>query len=206
MRGAEPGILLPVLNNRTIGRMVDREMAPISELTAEDAALFQEAIGAVKPLRSSRVLLRHPGPLPIPSKRLARERGVRNEMLNGSYDPSELETGEELLYCQSSISWPQFRKLRRGSFSIQAELDLHGMTAPLARQALGGFLSQCLMLRYRCVRVIHGKGNGSFNRQPVLKQKLKYWLSQRHDVLAFCSARPVDGGTGAVYVLLKRRA
>jgi len=185
--------------------MVQREMAPISELKAEDVALFQEAIGAVKPLHSSRVLLRRPGPLPIPSKRLARERDVLKEMLNGSYDPSELETGDELLYCQSSISWRQFRKLRRGCFSIQAEFDLHGMTAPLAHHALGSFLSQCSVLRYRCVRVIHGKGNGSFNKQPVLKPKLKYWLSQRHDVLAFCSARPADGGTGAVYVLLKRR-
>ncbi|MGH8657216.1 MAG: Smr/MutS family protein [Gammaproteobacteria bacterium] len=179
-------------------------MAPISELNADDVALFQEAIGAVKPLHSSKVLLRRPGPLPVPSKRLAREREVLKEMLNGSYDPSELETGEELLYCHSSISWPQFRKLRRGCFSIQAELDLHGMTVPLARQALRSFLSQCIVLRYRCVRVIHGKGNGSFNRQPVLKQKLKHWLSQRHDILAFCSARRVDGGTGAVYVLLKR--
>ncbi|MGH8602339.1 MAG: Smr/MutS family protein [Gammaproteobacteria bacterium] len=180
-------------------------MALISELKAEDVALFQAAIGAVKPLHSSRVLLRRPAPLPIPSKRLARERGVLKEMLNGSYDPSELETGDELLYCQSSISWRQFRNLRRGYFSIQAELDLHGMTAPLARHALGSFLSQCSVLRYRCIRVIHGKGNGSFNKQPILKPKLKYWLRQRHDVLAFCSARPADGGTGAVYVLLKRR-
>ena len=185
--------------------MNDREMLPISELKADDVALFQETIGAVKPLHCSRVLLRRPNPLPVPSKRLARERGVLKEMLNGSYDPSEIETGDELLYCQSSISWPQFRKLRRGCFSIQAELDLHGMTAPLAHQALGSFLAQCLMLRYRCIRIVHGKGNGSFNKQPVLKQKLKHWLSQRHDVLAFCSARPADGGTGAVYVLLKRR-
>lgn len=185
-----------------IGKMVHRE---ISELDAEDVGLFQEAIGTVKPVHSSRVLLRRPSPLPVPNKRLARERGVLKEMLNGSYDPSELETGDELLYCQSSMSSPQFRKLRQGCFSVQAELDLHGMTVPRARQALGRFLSQSLVLRYRCVRVIHGKGNGSFNRQPVLKQELKYWLSQRHDVLAFCSARPVDGGTGAVYVLLKRR-
>jgi DNA-nicking Smr family endonuclease len=86
---------------------------------------------------------------------------------------------------------------------VAAELDLHGMTSELARSALREFMAECRRRDHRCVRIIHGKGRGSSNRGPVLKGKVNRWLRQRDDVLAFCSARPVDGGTGALYVLLR---
>ena len=95
------------------------------------------------------------------------------------------------------------RKLRRGGWVIQGELDLHGHTGDEARVALAAFLNRCMLEDRRCVRIIHGKGHGSKNRLPVLKNKVRHWLTQREDVLAFCQARTVDGGAGAVIVLLK---
>jgi len=79
------------------------------------------------------------------------------------------------------------------------------MTVDVARKSLSSFLATCGALDNRCIKIIHGKGRGSKGKQPVLKNRLNYWLQQRDDILAFCSARPVDGGTGAVYVLLKKR-
>ena len=86
---------------------------------------------------------------------------------------------------------------------IQDELDLHGHTALEARESLVRFLNDCLRNGARCVRIIHGKGLRSKNREPVLKTKVANWLIQRNEVLAFCQARQVDGGSGAVMVLLK---
>ncbi len=85
------------------------------------------------------------------------------------------------------------------------ELDLHGLTARHAHSTLELFFRDCHRRRVRCVHIIHGKGYGSEDRQPVLKQKLNLWLRQRHDVMAFCSATSRDGGTGAAYVLLRSK-
>jgi DNA-nicking Smr family endonuclease len=98
------------------------------------------------------------------------------------------------------------RKLRRGQFSISAELDLHGLRVEEARQALSHFLYHCRVNKKRCVRIIHGKGYRSANNQAVLKSKVNHWLRQHDDVLAFCSARAQDGGTGALYVLLRHKS
>ena len=95
------------------------------------------------------------------------------------------------------------RKLRRGHWVIQDELDLHGFTVPDARELLVEFLALCARKGLRCVRIIHGKGLRSKNRQPVLKQKVANWLMRRDEILAFCQARPTEGGGGAVVVLLK---
>ncbi|MEZ5671388.1 MAG: Smr/MutS family protein [Thiotrichaceae bacterium] len=92
-----------------------------------------------------------------------------------------------------------------GQFSISAELDLHGLIVSQAREAVVDFLHYCRDRSLRCVRIVHGKGYGSWQKQPILKGKLNHWLRQRDEVLAFCPARGVDGGTGAVYVLLKNR-
>ena len=124
-------------------------------------------------------------------------------MLSDEYDPAEVETGEELIYARSGLQHRILKKLRRGQFVVSAECDLHGMTVPVARQALAEFLARCRLQHQTCVRIIHGKGHGSVQRIPVLKTKVGKWLQQREEVLAYCSARPMDGGTGAVYVLLK---
>jgi DNA-nicking Smr family endonuclease len=95
------------------------------------------------------------------------------------------------------------RQLRRSRWVVQSELDLHGMTRVEAREALGIFLKECLRRRFRCVRVVHGKGLGSKNREPILKGKVRAWLTMRDEVLAFCTAPQAHGGSGAVVVLLR---
>jgi len=119
-------------------------------------------------------------------------------------DAADLETGEELLFSRTGLQNRVLRRLRRGEYAIEAELDLHGLTRLEARQALSEFLHDCRARGCRCVRIIHGKGRGSQGKRPVLKQYVDHWLRQVDAVLAYCSAIPAHGGTGAIYVLLKR--
>lgn len=120
-------------------------------------------------------------------------------------DVHELETGEELSFRTASVSEAVYRKLRRGRLSVSAEVDLHGLNVGEARQHLREFLTVARKRQLRCIRVIHGKGKRSGQRGPVLRNKVNRWLRQWSEVLAFCSARPADGGTGAVYVLLRKQ-
>ena len=177
-----------------------------TRVSAEDAALFRAQIGPVKPLTHDKQLFEKKLPKPRPLQRLRDEQQVLIDMLSDDYDTAELETGEELLFNRPGIQHSVLRKLRRGQFSVGAQLDLHGMTVAVARVALGEFLHDCRHSATRCVRIIHGKGRGSRNKGPVLKGKVNHWLMQRDEVLAFCSAPRTDGGTGAVYVLLKTGA
>ena len=114
-----------------------------------------------------------------------------------------LDTGDEANFLRPGLSRQVLRKLRSGTWVIQRQLDLHGLDRHQAREALADFLASCVKRGVRCVRVIHGKGLGSKGREPVLKTKVKHWLTQRGEVLAYCQARPVDGGSGALVVLLK---
>lgn len=175
------------------------------KLSDEEKALFRAAVTDVVPLPQRNIAPYRNQVPPYPKKRLEDEEQVLNDMLSDALDPTELETGEELLYCRPGLQHSVLRKLRRGHYAVGAELDLHGMRVSEARQALGRFLQHALNQGIKTVRIIHGKGNGSLNKQPVLKGKVNHWLRQRIEVLAFCSARPVDGGTGAIYVLLKRK-
>ena len=172
--------------------------------TPEDKALFRQMMDEVRPIVQDKVSpyrQKHPA---RPVQRQADDKQVVKDMMSDALEPDEIETGEELLFTRPGVQPNVMRKLRRGQFSIEAELDLHRMTSEEARQAIAHFLPQMGQAGKRCVRIIHGKGYGSFNKLPVLKNKLNHWLRQRDEVLAFCSARPVDGGTGAIYVLLKR--
>ena len=120
-------------------------------------------------------------------------------------DPWEagFEIGDELKFLRDGLASDTLRKLRRGHWLIQNELDLHGMIVAEARPALVAFLNECLHDGLRCVRIIHGKGLGSKNGEPVLKRKVCGWLMQRDEILAFCQARRTEGGGGAVVVLLR---
>jgi len=171
----------------------------------DDSALFKEAMLGVKPLKCDKVLLAKPRPDAFPKQRHLDEALVREDMLSEPYDSAEMETGEELLFVRSGVQRSVLVKLRRGYFSVTAELDMHGMIVRVARVEVASFLRECQNRDVRCARIVHGKGYGSWQKQPVLKIQLNKWLRQRDEVLAFCSARPVDGGTGAVYVLIKRR-
>lgn len=180
-------------------------MNKTSDISDEDIALFRETIGEIKSLKQDSIVVSKSKPVPTPAKTEADNRAVIDEMIDGEFDHSLLERGDELLFYRPGFQKQALKKLRRGQFNIEAELDLHGMTVDMARNALLSFLKDCTNKNKRCVRIIHGKGLGSKNKHPVIKNKLNNWLQKRSDVLAFCSARQVDGGTGAIYLLLKRK-
>jgi DNA-nicking Smr family endonuclease len=172
---------------------------------ADGAMLFRRAVADATPLPpSDRAEIARPRPKPIAHQRRADEEQVLVDALADPWDwEAAVSTGEELFFSRPGVPTAALRKLRRGGWVIKGELDLHGHTGDEARVALAAFLNRCMKDDRRCVRIIHGKGHGSKNRLPVLKNKVRHWLMQREDVLAFCQARTVDGGAGAVIVLLK---
>ncbi|MGE0371703.1 MAG: Smr/MutS family protein [Gammaproteobacteria bacterium] len=171
----------------------------------EDQALFRASIKGVRRLRQRKPPPHRTRIAPVPRKTLEDENRVREELLTHEPDPAEMEVGDELVYARPGLQHGVMRKLRRGQFVIGAELDMHGMTVPVARRELNAFLARSIAAETGCVRVIHGKGLSTPNRMPVLKARVNAWLQHSNDVLAFCSARPYDGGTGALYVLLRKR-
>ncbi len=178
---------------------------PPHDGTGEDAALFREAVSGARPLPPpNRVAPAPRRARPVPRQTLDDERRVLTEMLSDPIAWHEAETGEALAFLRPGLNAQVLRKLRRGHWVIERELDLHGFNREEARLRLAGFLNECKRRQIRCVRIIHGKGLGSKNREPVLKQLVRAWLMQRDEVLAFTQARPVDGGSGAVIVMLKR--
>ena len=170
----------------------------------DDARLFRSAVGVVKPLSSVHQSLSKPQPQPIPRQHHLDERAALEELLLEPPHSQLLELNEHLSYRRSGVQASVLRKLRRGNFRVQAELDLHGWNARQARRELLDFLREAQRRELRCVSVIHGKGRKEVERAPVLKPLVEHWLPNFSGVLAFCSARPQDGGTGAVYVLLNR--
>lgn len=170
----------------------------------DHGTLFREHIGDVRPVKQDRVAPHRAKRQPIPEQSQRDAAAVIKSLLSDDYEPAEIETGEELLYTRPGLQHAVVRKLRRGQYAIEAELDLHGFTVPAAREALDKFLRTNRALGKRCVRIVHGKGRSSEGKMPVLKSKVNVWLRQKDEVLAFSTAIPRDGGTGAVYVLLKR--
>jgi len=145
-----------------------------------------------------------PKPRPVPFKRLEDEYAALAESQLSDMTPeSLLDTDDTLSFARHGISSDTLRKLRRGHWVIQASLDLHGLRSDEARLAYVDFLKHCQHREIRCVRIIHGKGLGSMNKKPVLKSKVRNWLVQKDEVIAFVQARAADGGSGALMVLLK---
>jgi len=175
--------------------------------TAEDVRLFRDAVRDVKPLARPAQATDHPlkrRRTPRPTARFTRadrlavlEESLRDDLI----DPA-LASGEELLFYRAGIQPGVLRRLRRGDYRVQGEIDLHGLTVAEAKQALREFLAQALIRQWHCVRIIHGKGLRSGHRGPALKGMVGTMLRKVGPVLAYVSARQVDGGTGAVYVLL----
>jgi DNA-nicking Smr family endonuclease len=170
-----------------------------------DAELFRRTVGDVAPLSpSDKAIVPTPRPSPIARQHLADERAALEESLSDEFSvESLLETDGALSFARNGIGSDTVRKLRRGHWIIQEQLDLHGLRRDEAREALAQFLRNATKRGLRCVRVIHGKGLGSVNKEPVLKNKVRSWLVQKDEVIAFCQARAVDGGSGALVVLLK---
>jgi DNA-nicking Smr family endonuclease len=172
------------------------------EIDGDDAALFREAMQDVKPLaETGKVDYAQPKPKPIPRPATPSSH-ITEDKLSDNYF-LEMAEGDEWSFARPGLKRHDLRKLRRGHWHIQDELDLHGLTREIARRRLVLFLDNSVQQGYRCVRIIHGRGLSSKDRQPVLKILIGNWLTQRAEVLAFCQARREHGGGGAVLVLLK---
>jgi DNA-nicking Smr family endonuclease len=170
----------------------------------DDGSLFRSAMADARPLEIDTV---------EPSRRRPRaaarfsrldERNVLRESLEAPAHAMEIENGSALSYRQPSVNLKTMRRLARGRISVQDEIDLHGLTSAAAREVLKEFIEQSIFRGHTCVRIVHGKGLRSGQNGPVLKREVDRWLRRWEAVLAFVSARQVDGGTGAVYALLKK--
>jgi DNA-nicking Smr family endonuclease len=184
----------------------ERELARRErERREREAAVFRNAMADAVPLRGvDRV-----APPRTPAEPLARMR-ERDEQLALAQSLSDeidierlLETDENLSFRREGVGVDVVQRLRRGQWTVQAQIDLHGKRVDEARAAMVEFLADSQRRGRRCLRIIHGKGLGSVAREPVLKGKVLRWLVQRDEVLAFCQARPNDGGAGALLVLLR---
>ncbi len=176
---------------------------PPPAIPDEDSRLFREAIGDVRlldPVPPPPAVAR---PAAHPHMLDADEAAVPGDLLDMAFDPAILEVGEELSYLRDGYPPKLLRQLKRGQFSVQDELDLHQMNAAAAQSSIATFLAEARQAGWRCVRIIHGKGLRSRAAGPVLKGLTDRLLRRRDDVIAFASARPALGGTGAVGVLLK---
>jgi DNA-nicking Smr family endonuclease len=168
----------------------------------KEFVLFRQQVADALPLRVA-PRASHPRRVKAQAKfRRDDERDVMRESLEHDVQVAEIASGDGLRFFRPSVGRRTFRKLARGGFSIQSELDLHGMSAVEAGDALREFINDCCLRGLTCVRIIHGKGRGSGSRGPILKRKVDACLRRWAPVLAFVSARQIDGGTGAVYVLL----
>ncbi|HQU63687.1 MAG TPA: Smr/MutS family protein [Nitrosomonas sp.] len=167
----------------------------------DDVDAFRTAMQDVAPLPdSNKAIVKHPKPPPRPR---------RNHFPAGEMEQSadifpDLEADGEWSFLRPGVSRQTLRRLRNGYWTVQDSLDLHGLTQDAARQQLVLFLENAVHSGYRCVRIVHGKGLSSADGIPVLKHRIGSWLAQYSVVLAFCQARPGDGGSGAVMVLLRK--
>ena len=170
----------------------------------EDLQLFREAVADVRPLpEDKRVQSMAKKPPPRPRHTTASHTTDMNILMSDPADIRDIKIGDQLFYARSGIQHKVQRKLRRGEFTIEDELDLHGYTVAEAKTAISEFFTECARRHKRCIRIIHGKGYRSEQNIPILKTYVAYWLKQRPDVMAYSSASQADGGTGALYVLLK---
>jgi DNA-nicking Smr family endonuclease len=179
--------------------------APAAAPSLDDVSLFHEAIGPVRRLQVEGPASQVPRPSPEPTQFLRDEAKVVHELLDMPFDPAEIEVGEELCYLRDGHAPKILKRLRRGHYSVQDEIDLHQMSAEVAREVVASFLDASQRRGLGCVKIIHGKGLRSRAEGPVLKRLVDRMLRQRDQVIAFASAQANQGGTGAVLVLLKPR-
>jgi DNA-nicking Smr family endonuclease len=195
------------LRQREAAQRAARERA--ERLASERARrLFALAVGPVTPLPpSGRADVGLPKPEPLPRQREADERAALRQTWSDEIDlESLLLTDDGLSFRRAGVGNDVVTRLRRGHWSIQGEIDLHGLRRDEAREALLGFLGEASRRGQRCVRVVHGKGHGSPGKRPVLKLKVQRWLAQCAEVIAFAQASGPQGGAGALIALLDRQS
>ena len=190
-----------------------QQLAAVQEAARQEAErrahaeknLFVRAAGAVRPIRAHpRVRLAPDQPPPIPVQQQLDQQRVLREAISDEFDTGTLlDIDDALSFRRPGIGTDVTRKLRKGHWSIQGEIDLHGLRREDAREALAAFIREAQRRGWRCVRVVHGKGLGSPGKTPVLKGKVQGWLIQKNEVLAFVQARADEGGAGALVLLLK---
>ena len=178
-------------------------MKKSSKISDEDKKRFRDAVGNVKPIKNDNIISEKPKPSAYRKK-------DKTNYLNPDYEINESVATEKLVggeeeikFCSAGENDKKFKRLRQGKYKFEGKLDLHGMLVEEAKQQLAIFLKECKIRSLACVLIIHGKGYGSKNNAPVIKNKLNQWLRNHSMVWGFCSARPSDGGTGAIYVYLK---
>jgi DNA-nicking Smr family endonuclease len=199
------------LVKKEIEAQAAREAAMAAQKAAEAkrkaaaSNLFQAAIGKVKPLAPpQRAKLTPEPPQPIPKQQMLDDAAALQEALSDEVDVTTLlDTDEHLSFRRPGVGTDVTQKLRKGKWSIQKQIDLHGYRSDEAREALGAFIRESHKQGIRCVRVVHGKGLGSPGKAPVLKEKVHKWLVQKSEVVAFVQAQPAQGGAGALVVLLQ---
>ena len=178
-------------------------MAKSGKPSTDDIELFRRSVGPVRKINHDKT-----APIRKPLSSRPRRQVPANEALltdsfSDGFDSGEATSDEALFFARPGLQQRLLQRLKRGQLAIGAELDMHGMTAAMARSAMVNFITLCREQHIRCVRIIHGKGYGSGDSAPVLKNRVNSWLRQHHDVLAFSSAQIQDGGSGALYVLLR---
>jgi DNA-nicking Smr family endonuclease len=178
---------------------------PTAPVGDADRALFLDAIGPVRRIEVEEAAPAAPKPSPRPRQREADERQALRDLQSNPFEFGADTLGDGLEYLAEGLAPRILKRLKRGLFAVQDEIDLHRMSAALAEDCIRVFLAEAESRGLRCVRIVHGKGLRSKDATPVLKQLTDRMLRQRSDVLAYASARPAEGGTGAVVVLLRRR-
>jgi DNA-nicking Smr family endonuclease len=177
----------------------------VRKRSASASEMFVRAAGAVQALPDKRqARLTKVLPEPVPHQHLRDQKAVLHEAISDEFDVSTLlDVDDQLSFRRPGIGGDVTRKLRKGDWSIQRQLDLHGLRTEDARTALTAFIREACQQGIRCVRIVHGKGLGSPGKAPVLKHKVHGWLVQKSEILAFVQARPAEGGAGALVVLLQ---
>lgn len=183
-------------------------MTDKDDISEADRQLFRSTIGTVKPVAHDRVATTPPKRQKRLKESIHLQTSRHTAVFSDIFMPSEAEltkqAGDSLFYSRPGVQHKTLRRLKRGHYQPEDSLDLHGMTVDLAREILTAFLAESRQRHLRCVCVVHGKGYRSGGTAPVLKNMINNWLQQHEGVVAFSSTRPADGGTGAVYVLLKQ--
>lgn len=178
-------------------------MAKSGKPSTDDIELFRRSVGPVRKIHHDKTVPPRKSLSSRPRRQIPGDEAVLTDSFSDGFDIGEVTSDEALFFARPGLQQRQLQRLKRGQLAIGAELDLHGMTAAMARSAVVNFIALCREQHIRCARIIHGKGYGSGDTAPVLKNRINSWLRQHHDVLAFSSAQIRDGGSGALYVLVR---